>query len=74
MRTIYWGRIGSDDMKYVLLGFDAPCKDDPIWRFWVEITDDNGASDTYDAGISENDKGFIKRMYEEYVEEVTVCS
>ena len=52
--------------EYILFGFDAPLEDDPVWRFWVEFGDKDGAADTEDAKISDEDKEKIKKLFEEY--------
>ena len=65
--TYILGYISVGETEYNLLGFDAPYDDDPTWRFWVESGDADGASETNDAGISEEDKESIKKMYAEYI-------
>ena len=64
--TYILGYISVGETEYDLLGFDAPYDDDPTWRFWVESGDADGVSETNDAGISEEDKELIKKMYAEY--------
>lgn len=53
----------EDTDKYILLGFDAPIKNDSKWRFWVECGDADGYAETYDAGLSKNDKDLIKELF-----------
>ena len=65
--TYILGYISVGETEYDLLGFDAPYEDDPTWRFWVESGDADGASETNDAEISEEDKETIKKMYAEYI-------
>lgn len=64
--TYILGYISVGKTEYDLLGFDAPYEDDSTWRFWVESGDADGASETNDAEISEEDKELIKKMYAEY--------
>lgn len=65
--TYILGYISVGETEYDLLGFDAPYEDDLTWRFWVESGDADGASETNDAEISEEDKEAIKKMYAEYI-------
>lgn len=57
------GANGSEE-PYMLLGFDAPVEDDPVWRFWVEFGDSEGASETEDAELSQSDIDKIIALYE----------
>lgn len=56
--------------EYTLLGFDAPTKDDPHWRFWVEVgtivDGDEEWGDTLDAGLTQRSKDTIYALYEKY--------
>ena len=61
------GYINAGETEYDLLGFDAPLDDDPTWRFWVESGDADGANETNNAEISEDDQELIKKMYAEYM-------
>jgi hypothetical protein len=65
--TYTLGYINAGETEYELLGVDAPLDDDPTWRFWVESGDTNGANETNNAEISEEDQELIKKMYAEYI-------
>lgn len=57
----------NDDGSYDLLGFDAPIKADPVWRFWVEHGYKNGAAEMNKAELSIEDKAIIAQMYADYI-------
>ncbi len=65
--TFTLGFIKEDDNgEYILLGFDAPVSDDPVWRFWVELGYKDGGAETKNAELSQEDADKIKALYEEY--------
>jgi len=57
---------GNYETEYDILGFDAPTNDDPVWRYWVESGDADGASETNNAELNESDKLVIQNLYKQY--------
>ena len=53
-------------IDYIWLGFDAPVVGDPVWRFWIEVGDINGYSNTYAANLTPEEEQTIKELYQEY--------
>lgn len=66
--TYSLAKIDEEDDTYSLLGFDAPTKDDNVWRFWVECGDSDGHAETYAAELLACDEEHIKSLYKKYRE------
>lgn len=52
--------------KYILVGFNVPTKEDPVWRFWVRLEYKDGTSEIKNAELSWDDTISVIRLADEY--------